>query len=211
MIFLSVLKKLPLKEKSIVLTVCALSIGLVFYSYMEVAKLTKETRTKMILTESQATILKEIRKELYADQVILFKKSSFNQNQIATLGLLTRIKFYWHPNSVFLSVSTKELSQRYACTLENTEEFNYTQESNLFLGHKYLNNLAFHRKYSKFLVSEMHIMNEINTMQTKDRIELTRIINSEIPKCLSNRYRYMANFVVTRDATGNLKIEKING
>lgn len=211
LIFLSVLKKFALKDKSIVLTICALLIGLFFYSFMEVAELTKETRIRMILTESQATIFKEIREEVYADQVILFKKSSFNQNQIATLGLVTKIKFYWHPNSVFLPVPTKELSQRYACTLENTEDFNYTQESNLFLGHKYLNNLAFHRKYSKFLVSEMRIMNDITTMQTKDRIELTRNINSEITKCLANRPSYMANFVVTRDATGNLKIEKING
>jgi hypothetical protein len=211
LIFLSVLKKLVIKEKSIVLTACALSIGLVFYSFTEIAELTKETRTKMILTEGQATIFKEIKKELYADQVILFKKPSFNQNQIATLGLLTKIKFYWHPNSVFLPVSTKELSQRYACTLENTEEFNYTQEANLFLGHKYLNNLAFHRKYSSFFVNEKRIINEIITMQTKERIQLTRSMNFEISKCLAKKYSYMADFVVTRDATGSMKIEKIYG
>jgi hypothetical protein len=178
---------------------------------MEVAELTRKTGTEMNLTESQATIFQEIRKETYADQVILFKKSSFNQNQIATLGLVTKIKFYWHPNSVFLPVSTKELSQRYACTLENIEEFNYTQEGNLFLGHKYLNNLAFHRKYSKYLASEMNILNDITTRQTKERIELTRRIESEATKCLSNRYNYKADFVVKRDATDNLKIEKIDG
>jgi hypothetical protein len=211
LIFLSVFRRLAIKGKTIVLTTFALLVGLFFYSFMEVAELTRKTGTEMNLTESQATIFQEIRKETYADQVILFKKSSFNQNQIATLGLVTKIKFYWHPNSVFLPVSTKELSQRYACTLENIEEFNYTQEGNLFLGHKYLNNLAFHRKYSKYLASEMNILNDITTRQTKERIELTRRIESEATKCLSNRHNYKADFVVKRDATDNLKIEKIDG
>jgi hypothetical protein len=209
LIFLSTLRKCVAKDKSIIVIVGILAVGMTFFSIVEIAKLSGEARTKMKLTESQGKILREISKDTYDDQVIVFKKSSFSQNQIATLGLVTKVKFYWHPNSVFLPVSTSELSQRYACIVENIDEFNYSQESNLFLSHTYLNNLAFHRKYSGLLESEMRTMDAIIRKQKKDRVELTRVINFEISKCLKNEFSYEADYIVTQNLEGKLKIEKI--
>jgi hypothetical protein len=209
LIFLSTLRKCVAKNKSILVIVGILAVGMSFFSILEIAKLSAEAQTKMKLTESQGKILREISKDTYDDQVIVFKKSSFSQNQIATLGLVKKVKFYWHPNSVFLPVSTSELSQRYACIVGNIDEFNYSQESNLFLSHTYLNNLAFHRKYSGFLESEMRVMNGIIRKQEKDRVTLTRLINFEISKCLKNEFRYQADYVVTQNLEGKLRIEKI--
>jgi hypothetical protein len=52
-------------------------------------------------------------------------------------------------------------------------------------------------------------MNGIIRKQEKDRVTLTRLINFEISKCLKNEFRYQADYVVTQNLEGKLRIEKI--
>ncbi len=209
LVLLSAVRTKRFTEKRATLLTAVLSIGITFFSLSELNSLYKETQSKIVLKSNQSQIINDLKNEIYSGKSILFKRSTFNQNQIATIGLITEVKFYWHPNSVFLPVSTYELSKRYACTLEDIDSFDYATESYLFLGHTHLNEIAFHRKYSKLMKSEMRIVNEIVEAQAKQRVRLVNAVMSEFRECSSNSYTYVVDYVVYTNPDGQIKISEV--